>query len=518
MAGVIEGDGAGGARIRCVDPRSAEPVAHVGCTPPEALPGIVARARAAASYWQAEGLRSRKRRISDLHQAFLARAADVVALLAEECGRPAGEAWTAEIAANNDLFRWWLANIDDLLVSTEVQLDPLSYPRKRGRVQLDAVGVVGLITPWNLPVALPLRTLVPALLAGDTVVFKPSEHSPRTGALLAELCAQVLPKGVVELVQGGGEVGAALVDAAPDAVVFTGSVATGRRVAAACAERFVPCSLELGGKDAALVLADADLDRAVEGICWSAFAFGGQNCAAVERCYVDARIHDAFVERVVARTRALRPLLDVGPLITPAQLARVQAHVAQAIEHGAFLAFGGHAPGPGWYHEPTVLTQVADDMRVMTEETFGPVLPIAAFDDLDAVVDRIDATPFGLTTSVWTQDLDLGEAIGCGIDCGVVTVNNHGFTGALPSAAWGGTGDTGHGTTSSRHGLAHLVRPRTVVIDAARQPHELWWFPYNTALTGAVSGLVELTRRGGSRLPGARAALTGLFARWKDHD
>ncbi|RME29411.1 MAG: aldehyde dehydrogenase family protein [Deltaproteobacteria bacterium] len=518
MAGVIEGDGPGGARIRCIDPRTGRPVAEVPCTPPDAIAGIVARARAAAPYWQAEGLRSRKRRIGALHQAFLARADDFVSLLAEECGRPAGEAWTAEVAANHDLFRWWLAHIDDLLVSTEVDLDPLSQPHKRGRVQLDAVGVVGLITPWNLPVALPLRTLVPALLAGDTVVFKPSEHSPRTGALIAELCAQVLPEGVVELVQGGAEVGAALVEAAPDAVVFTGSVATGRRVAAACAERFVPCSLELGGKDAALVLVDADLDRAVEGICWSAFAFGGQNCAAVERCFVDARIHDEFVDRLVARTRQLRPLLDVGPLITPAQLDRVQAHVADAVARGARIACGGTAPGPGWYHEPTVLTAVRDDMAVMTEETFGPVLPVAAFDDLDAVVDRIDASPFGLTASVWTRSLELGEAIACGLDCGVVTINNHGFTGALPSAAWGGTGWTGHGTTGSRHGLAHLVRPRTVVVDASRRSRELWWFPYNHALSTAVSGLVELSRRGGARLPGARAALTGLFARWKDRD
>jgi len=491
-------------------------VATVAVTPLDQVAPAVQAARDAQGVWHDLGLKRRRWAVADLHQAFLAKADHIVGILAEECGRPAGEAWTSEIVANHDLFSWWLAHIDDLLMGDPLTLSPVNYPKKSGRIQLDPVGVVGLISPWNLPVAIPLRTIIPALLAGNSVAWKCSEHSPRTAALIAELCAQTLPPDVVRLVQGGGAQGQALIDAGVDVVLFTGSVRTGRSVNVRCAERLIPCGLELGGKDAAVVLADANLDRAVEGICWAAFGLAGQNCAAVERCYVDARVYEDFVDRVVARTEKLRPLLDVGPLITPAQLQRVQAHVADAVAQGAVVRAGGGAPGPGWYHQPTVLTGVSDDMPVMREETFGPVLPIAPFEDLNAVMARVDGTAFGLTTSIWTRDLDLGQALGLGLDCGVVTVNNHAFTGALPMAAWGGTKDTGHGVTNSRFALYHLVRARTVLVDALQQPHEMWWFPYNEALERLSGGLVELVRQGGARLPGARAALTGFISRWKD--
>lgn len=506
----------GGQRIDCVDPRTAQVVAGVDCTPLDAVPAMVARARAAARQWQDLGLKRRKWAVSDLHQAFLAAGPELVALLEEELGRPRGESWTSEVVADNDLFGWWLKRIDDLLTATPVDLDPLSYPGKRGRVQLDPVGVVGLVTPWNLPVALPLRALVPALLAGNAVVWKPSEHSPRSAARVHRLIQQVLPPDLVQLVQGGAAQGAAVVAADVDAVFFTGSVPTGRRVAAACAERFVPCSLELGGKDAAVVLADAELDRTVEGVVWAAFGLSGQNCAAVERCYVDAAIYPDFVERVVARTRKLRPLRDVGPLITEAQLAVVRNHVADAVGRGATVRCGGGAPGPGWYQEPTVLTDVDPQARVLTEETFGPVLPIAPFQRVEDALALADATPYALTTSFWTRDLELGETLASSVRSGVVTVNNHAFTGAVPSAAWGGPGATGGGCTNSRFALYHMVRPRTVLVDGLRQPHEMWWYPYNDALEQVASGLVELTRKGGARLPGARAALTGFLARWKD--
>ena len=516
MAGRIETGPEGGERIVCIDPRSAQAVATVDCTPLAQVPEAIRRARQAQALWADLGLKRRKWAVSDLHQAFLARGKDLVELLAQECGRPRGESWTSEIVANNDLFGWWLSRIDDLLTCTPIDLDPLSYPRKSGRVQLDPLGVVGLVSPWNLPVAIPLRTLVPALLAGNAIVWKPSEHSPRTAALLHELCARTLPAELVQLIQGGPAQGEAVVGGDVDAVVFTGSVATGRRVAARCAERFLPCNLELGGKDAALVLADCNMERTVEGVVWAAFGLAGQNCAAVERCYVERPIYEAFVDKVVARTARLRPLLDVGPLITPRQLEIVQEHVAQAVQAGACVRIGGKAPGPGWYHEPTVLTELQADMKVMAEETFGPVLPILPFDDLDEAVAAVGAGPYALTSSVWTRDLERGEAIAQGLPSGVVTINNHAFTGAVPSAAWGGPRDTGHGVTSSRFALYHLVRPRTVLVDALGQSHEMWWFPYNEALERVGSGLVELMRKGGARLPGARSALSGFFARWKD--
>ncbi len=515
MAGLLC-DGPTGLYLSCLDPRTAAEVAQVPVQALELVGDRVQQAREAGLAWRERPLAARKQAVAALHQAFLEAGPRIVALLAEECGRPAGEAWTSEVVANHDLFQWWLSQIDDLLISLPLDLSPINYPRKTGRVQLDAVGVIGLISPWNLPVAIPLRAIVPALLAGNAVVWKPSEHSPRTAELLLELMRGCLPEGLVQVVQGDGRWGQAVIDAGVDAVFFTGSVRTGRAVNLRCAERFLPCSLELGGKDAAIVLADADLDRAVEGIAWAAFAFGGQNCAAIERCFVHASIYPSFLAKLKARVERLRPLRDVGPLITPAQLALVQEHVAEALAGGATLVCGGGAPGPGWFHEPTVLADVSPTMRLMREESFGPLLPIRSFDDLDEAIRLADETPYALTASVWTRDLDLGETIGLGLRAGVVTVNNHAFTGALPQGTWGGPGETGGGVTNSRFALYHMVRPRTVVVDALSQPHEMWWFPYNEALERLSRGLIELQREGGAKLPGLRGALSGFTARWKD--
>lgn len=501
--------------IQCLDPRSLDETAVVPCTPVDAVPGMVEAAREAGRAWGARSLRERKDAIQALRGAFLARAPEVVRLLAEECGRPAGEAWTAEIAANNGLFGWWLGHIDDLLAPDRVDISPLEYPGKRGLVCMEPLGVIGLIMPWNFPVALPLRAMVPALLAGNGVVFKPSEHTARLGALLGELCDAHLPTGLVQVVQGGGAQGAAVVSGGVDRVFFTGSVATGKKVHRLAAEHFLPTSLELGGKDAAVVLPDADPARAAAGLVWAAFGFAGQNCAAIERAYVHESLFDTVLQDIVTRTKALRPLTDVGPLVTPAQLEIVKRHIADAVEKGATIQAGGEAAGPGWYHQPTVLTGVTNDMLVMREESFGPILPLRSYTDLDAVIDEVNGTAYGLTTSVWTRDARAGEALAARFDCGVVTVNNHAFTGALPSASWGGTKNTGHGVTNSRFSLYEMVRPRTVVVDTQSGDKEMWWYPYNDALVSAASGLTELTRPGGSKLQGIRGALTGLLNRWK---
>ena len=502
-------------QIRCIDPRTGETVTTVDVTPEAQVPTLASAACDAQMLWFDRNLKDRKAAVSALHQAFLAHANDIAELLAEECGRPAGEAWTAEIVANHELFGWWLSNIDDLLTATPVDLNPINYPGKRGRVRLDPKGLVGLITPWNLPVAIPLRTIIPAVLAGNAVLWKPSEHTPRVSALLASLFDAHLEPGLVSLVQGGGDQGAAVVTAGLDTVFFTGSVRTGRTVQLEAARCGLPCSLELGGKDAAVVLEDANIDRAAHGITWAAFGFAGQNCAAVERCFVQRTVYDDFLKAVQDRVSALRPGDDVGPLVTAEQLDIVQAQLADAITRGAKVMAGGGECGPGYFHPPTVLTDVPADAQVMTEETFGPLLPIVPFDSVEDLADLVNATDFGLTTSVWTQNVDFGQSLAEQFNCGVVTINNHSFSGALASAAWGGTKDTGHGVTNSRFALYELTRPRTIIVDRSKQ-REMWWYPYNEALGQVTQGLVELSRSGGNRLPALGQVVAGLMRRWKE--
>src|ERR1700690_3256757 len=478
---------------------------------------LVARARAAQAAWAELRVDERARRLAPLKDRVLERAGAIADCLHEEVGKPSVEGLLGEVLPSADLVRYWTESIAELLEPADVEMDSIAYPGKRGTIFREPRGVIGVIMPWNFPVALPLRTVVPALLAGNAVVFKPSEVAPRSGALVAGLFAGLVPDGGIGIAQGGGEVGAALCAADVDLVVFTGSVATGRAVAHACAERLIPCSLELGGKDAAIVLADADLERAANGVVWGAMMNAGQNCASVERVYVDSRIADAFTKRVCAVVSSLRPGIDVAPLATSTQRAVVHRHVEDSIKSGAEILARGPEGSRGSVpprpqdladdretraYRPAVVRVQSDDSALMRDETFGPVLPIAVVDGVEEALERANASRYGLTASIWTRDHKKALGIARRLHVGVVTINNHGFTGAIPAAPWGGRGETGWGITGSPLALDALTRPRFVLADRSRAKRELWWFPYTPALTTIASSMAAL-----------RCSSRGLLAR-----
>jgi acyl-CoA reductase-like NAD-dependent aldehyde dehydrogenase len=467
---------------------------------------VIARARAAQPAWAALPVEERVRKLQPVADRVLAQAEAIAACVHEEVGKPDVEALLGEVLPTADVVAYWSKVIGDLLEPTEIDIDALAYPGKAGTLYREARGVVGVIMPWNFPVALPLRTIVPALLAGNAVVFKPSEVTPRSGEIVGKLFEGLLPEGVLQLVQGGGEVGGALCAADVDLIVFTGSVATGRKVAHACAERLSPCAVELGGKDAAIVLADADLDRAANGIAWGAMMNAGQNCAAVERVYVDRKVAEAFTKKVVDVVAKLRPGLDVGPLATAAQRSIVARHVSEARSAGATVLSGGvegeDAGGSGREYPPTVVKLDADGTSLMSDETFGPVLPIAIVDGPDEAIGRANASRYGLTASLWTKNKDKARILAHKLRAGVVTINNHAFTGAIPAAPWSGHGETGWGITGSTLALDTLTRPRFVLVDSSRGKSELWWYPYTPALRNVALAMAVL-----------RCGTAGIFER-----
>lgn len=482
-------------------------------TSPPSVSEVVARARDAQPAWAALSAEERVKRVAPLKDRVLGRAEAIAALVREEVGKPEVEVLLGEVLPTADVVQYWSKRIVELLDPEDVEIDAIAYPGKEGTLQREARGVVAVIMPWNFPVALPLRTIVPALLAGNAVVFKPSEVTPRSGALLAQLFEGLVPDGVLGLVQGGGEVGASLCGADVDLVVFTGSVATGRKVAHACAERLVPCSLELGGKDAAIVLADADLERAANGIVWGAMMNAGQNCASVERVYVDRQVGEAFTKKVGEVVASLRPGVDVAGLATPAQRAIVARHVEAAKAAGARVLAGGadakDGEGETRDYPPTVVRVDDDDTPLMRDETFGPVLPIAFVDDVDEAIARANASRYGLTASLWTRDRRRARLLARKLRAGVVTINDHAFTGALPNAPWSGHGETGWGITGSPLALDVLTRPRFVLVDKSRAKRELWWYPYTPALTAVALALATL-RNGAAGLVARISALFGL--------
>jgi acyl-CoA reductase-like NAD-dependent aldehyde dehydrogenase len=508
--------GASPALFSSRSPADGSALEPVEATTPGAVAAAVERARKAQQAWGDRPVRDRAEIIAKVKSRLLSRAEEIAGLLHRECGKPVEEAALSEVLPNADLIDYWVLSAEELLDGVTVELDGLAYPGKIGRIHKAPRGVVGLITPWNYPVAIPLRTLVPALLAGNAVVFKPSEVTPRAGALVASLFRDVLPEGVLELVQGGAEVGTALVEAGVDVVVVTGSVATGRKVAVACAERLIPCSLELGGKDAAIVLRDCNLERTARGLVWGAFTNAGQNCAAIERVYVEKAVADKLVARVVALTKELRPGVDIGVLTTEKQYAVVQRHLAAAVASGAEVLAGG-APEEGAAGDepkslafpPTVLKVTDEDTPLMREETFGPLLPIVVVDSEEDAIARTNASRFGLTTSVWTRRVNHAHDLAKKLRSGIVTINNHAFTGAVPAAPWTGTGDSGYGITNSPFALTELTRPQFVLEDRSGGKRELWWYPYTPVLRTVAFAMARL--RGGAGIFGRVAAFFQLL-------
>jgi acyl-CoA reductase-like NAD-dependent aldehyde dehydrogenase len=496
-------------------PATGAALSEVEGTPLDRIDAVVMNAREAQTAWAALDVSKRIKAIAAVKNRILSRAEAIAKTVHDETGKPDVEALLGEVLASADVVGYWADIVADELEPFEAEIDALSYPKKSGLIHREPRGTIAVIMPWNFPFALPLRTMIPALMAGNAVVFKPSEVTPRTGKLVAELFDGLVPAGLVGLVQGGGDAGARLCASEVDLVVFTGSPASGRKVAHACADRLIPCTLELGGKDAAIVLDDADLDRAANGIVWGAMMNAGQNCGAVERVYADKKIAKALTDKIVAATRALRVGEDVGPLTTSAQRDTVERHVEAARKAGAVVHVGGELLDDAKSklgYRPTVLTIDADENPIIADETFGPVLPITAVADADEAVRRANASRYGLTASVWTKDVRTGEALAKKLRAGVVTINNHSFTGALPSAPWGGVGETGWGITGSPLALDHLTRPRFVCVDRNRAAREMWWYPYSDTLKKIALAFARL--RGGAPLGariGAIFALLGLL-------
>jgi acyl-CoA reductase-like NAD-dependent aldehyde dehydrogenase len=476
-------------------PKNAEDLPSVTATPTTEVSAIVLRAREAQKGWAELSVAARCNLIAKVKGRVLGRAEEIAKLVSQETGKPEVEALLSEALPSGDVVDYWVQNAEEMLESLDVEIDRLAYPGKSGWIHREARGVVALIQPWNFPVALPLRTLIPALVAGNAVIFKPSEVTPRSGELLVSLFKDLVPEGLVGLVQGGREQGQALCEADVDLVVFTGSVASGKKVAAICAERLVPCALELGGKDAAIVLADANLDRAANGIVWGAMVNAGQNCASVERVYVEKSVEKDLTDRIVKAVKALRPGIDIGPMTTTAQREIVARHVTEAKDKGAVVHAGGEVGEGEHAYAPTVLTVTDESIALMKEETFGPVIPIVAVDSAEDAVTRANGTRFGLTASVWTRNVKKGEALGRRLRAGVVTINNHAFTGALPGAPWTGVGDSGWGVTNSPFALDALTRPRFILVDKNRAKKELYWYPYTDTLRGIAVAFAKL--RGG---------------------
>jgi acyl-CoA reductase-like NAD-dependent aldehyde dehydrogenase len=474
----------GSRRIRLANPATLESLGEVELAGEADVREAVLRARKAQPAWAQLGFDERARQLRRAVQVLLARQDEFVERIVGETGKPRVEVLAVEILAACDALEFYAKRAKRLLSDRKVRVHLLRS--KRLRIGYRPLGVVGIITPWNFPFLLSLNPTAQALMAGNAVVLKPSEVTPLSGRLVGDLFESAgLPEGVLNVVTGDGQAGAALVEAGVDKISFTGSVRTGRAVAAACGRNLTPCTLELGGKDPMLVCADANLERAANGAVYGAFANAGQVCTSTERVYVVDEVADPFIERVVEKTAALRQgasgEFDVGPMIWPAQLDVVERQVRSAVDAGARVLTGGRRnPGEaGLFYEPTVLVDVTHDMDVMREETFGPVLPIMRVPNEEEAVRLANDTSYGLNASVWTRDKRKGARLAKQIRSGNAVVNDCMLTYAVAESPFGGVKHSGIGRVNGEAGLRSYCEEQSLVIDRFGTRSEPIWYPYS---------------------------------------
>jgi acyl-CoA reductase-like NAD-dependent aldehyde dehydrogenase len=474
--------GSGGSRrLRVSSPVTREPIGEIEVNTAEQVAAAVGRARAAQTSWAALSIDQRTRVMRRALKILLARQEQFITVITSETGRSRHETLMMEILPACDALAYWAKRAKRALADDKPALHLLKT--KKLIITYRPLGVVGIITPWNGPFILSLNPTVQALMAGNAVIVKPSEVTPFSGRLVAELFRDAgLPADVLTVLEGDGETGAALVEAGVDKISFTGSVRTGRRIGEVCGRRLIPCTLELGGKDAAIVCADADLDRAAKGVVFGAFMNSGQFCCSTERLYVVDSVADQLITKVVREVQRLRlgssGDYDLGPAIWPSQLELIERHVDDARRRGATVLLGGRRSGELFY-EPTVLTNVTHDMAIMREETFGPVLPIVRVADEGEALRLANDSEYGLSGTIWSKDEARAIALARKWDTGSVCVNESSITYGALEAPFGGRKASGVGQVNGADGLRSYCYAQPIVVDRFGAREEHVWYPYS---------------------------------------
>jgi acyl-CoA reductase-like NAD-dependent aldehyde dehydrogenase len=526
--GAAQNGATAGGDIPVENPATGRIVAHVPDLDAAAVAQMAARARAAQPQWEAYGFEARARVLLRAQKWLLDNAERVIETIVSETGKTYEDAEFAEIAYAANAFGFWAKQAPRYLADERVKSAQIMLKGKKLLLRYRPLGLVGVIGPWNYPLTNSFGDCIPALAAGNAVILKPSEVTPLTSLLLAEGLRECgLPEGVFQVATGRGLTGAALIEQV-DMIMFTGSTRTGRKVAQTAAERLIPCSLELGGKDPMIVLSDADLERAANVAVYYSMQNAGQTCISIERAYVEAPVYDEFVNKVAEKVRALRVgaphgpgSVDVGAITFPPQLDTISAHVTDAVDRGARVLVGGQAlagsggPGDGdaaaggegagrasggRFYEPTVLVDVDHTMKIMTEETFGPTLPIMKVSDAEEAVRLANESPYGLGASVFTRDTERGEQIARRLEAGAANVNDAVVNYTALELPMGGAKASGLGSRHGAGGIRKYCSQQAIVITPRLAlKRELHMFPYKAKTTRMIARLFKLMYGRGSR-------------------
>ncbi|HNL09497.1 MAG TPA: aldehyde dehydrogenase family protein [Turneriella sp.] len=473
------------------NPATGEKVAEYTNTDLRLFPEIVARARRAQIEWAKLSFRQRAKYVLRMRRYITEHADELALTVSRENGKSRTDALATEVIPCSLAVKWYATNASRVLKEKNLRRSSWLFFNKQSKIIRVPWGVVGIISPWNYPLSIPFGEVVMALMAGNAVILKVAAVTLSCGKAIEDIVKSAgLPDGLFTHVIGsGGEVSTAMINGGVGKIFFTGSVPTGKKLMAQAAEKLVPLSLELGGKDPMIVLNDADLERATNGAAWAGYQNAGQSCGGVERIYVQSGVYQQFVELLAQKTRAMRHgadadfNVDMGAVTTKDQLNTIQSHLKSAIKKGAKVVAesqpAASAGKLGNFMPATLVTNVDHTMPLMREETFGPILPVMKFETIEEAIQLANDCSMGLTASIWTKSNKLGKKIAPQIQAGVITINDHLYTHGLSETPWGGFKESGLGRTHSALGLEEMTQPQIVNWDLLNPPRNLWWFPFS---------------------------------------
>ena len=496
---VTQSSGADSARpnvLEVFNPATGEVIGEVPSHTSAEVDAAVARAREAARDWGAMSYAERKRDLDKWRHALAARADDLAELIHKENGKPLVDAMIEVLLAVSHLAHA-ASRAEKALAPHRVNTGIVA--NFRATVSYHPLGVVGVIGPWNYPIFTPMGAIAYALAAGNAVVFKPSELTPLIGQVITDIAtASMSVPNVLQVVTGAGQTGAALAGAKVDKIAFTGSAGTGRKVMAAAAANLTPVLMELGGKDPMIVADDADVDKAAEAAVFGALTNAGQTCISVERAYVSSSIYDRFVDKVVERARQIRtggPDGHIGAITRPEQVDIIRDHIRDALDKGAKALVGGADTVNGNFVNPTVLVDVTSDMKLMREETFGPVLPIIKVQNADEGVRLANQSDFGLGSSIFGGERvrELADKI----RAGMTSINAVLAYTAIPSLPFGGIGESGFGRIHGDEGLREFTRIKSTAEERFSLPLNLLTFDLPNNTYERIRGMIQRLHGGG---------------------
>lgn len=483
------------------NPTTEAEIGRVECIDRQGIDSAVKQANQAFTAWSKTSLTERLNYLNKLSRAIFEQAEDIARLIALEQGKTLTEAKLHEIVSVLAIIKSIRRNAKKNLRTRAVKNEMILFTHKKCYYRFEPYGVVAIITPWNYPFSVPIPEIVAAAIAGNTVIFKPAPGTVLIGQKIDELFkAAGFPAGVINTVFIQDVDAPYLVGHENvNKIVFTGSTETGKNVMQTAATQISSVLLELGGKDPAIIAADANIERAAKGVVWGAFFNAGQVCASIERVYVEQSVSEKFISSCVKLTQTLRignPLeknTDMGPLENKRQLEKVKAMVDEAVQKGAKVLCGGKRFGDrGFFYEPTILTNVDHSMNVMTEETFGPVLPIMVVNSIDEAIRLANDSKFGLSAYGWTSNRETADRLQSELIAGTVMINDATSSWGEPKAPWGGFKKSGIGRTRAEFGLMEMVQVKYTSYDKGKNRFNLWWFPNDSAAEKIADDAIRL--------------------------